>query len=48
LVGAEVHIRFWAVPASDLPADDDARKTWLFEQWQRVDDYIEAHPSATR
>jgi 1-acyl-sn-glycerol-3-phosphate acyltransferase len=46
LVGADVHIRFWAVPASELPADDDARKRWLFDQWQQVDDYIEAHQSA--
>jgi 1-acyl-sn-glycerol-3-phosphate acyltransferase len=47
LVGTDVHIRFWAVPASDLPGDDEGRKTWLFEQWQKVDEYIEAHRPGT-
>lgn len=43
LVGTHVHIRFRAVPASALPEGDEARKTWLFEQWMKVDEYIEAH-----
>lgn len=43
LVGTQVHIRFWAEPASSLPPDDEGRKQWLFEQWKKVDDYIEAH-----
>jgi len=43
MVGTEVYIRFWAEPASALPPDEDGRKTWLFEQWKKVDDYIESH-----
>lgn len=43
LVGTDVYIRFWGEPASALPDGDDARKEWLFEQWKKIDDYVEEH-----
>jgi 1-acyl-sn-glycerol-3-phosphate acyltransferase len=41
LVGAQVHIKFWGAHEEDIPADEEARKQWLFEQWKKVDEYIE-------
>lgn len=46
LVGADVHIKFWGVHTEDVPTDEEGRKQWLFEQWKKVDDYIEAHRAA--
>lgn len=46
LVGAEVHIRLWGVPYDEIPRDDAGRRSWLYEQWKRVDDFIEAHATA--
>jgi 1-acyl-sn-glycerol-3-phosphate acyltransferase len=45
LVGATIRVRFWRVAAAEIPGDPDARAQWLFEQWQRIDDWVEAvHP----
>jgi hypothetical protein len=41
LVGATVRVRLWRVPFAQLPTEPDAQMSWLFEQWQRVDDWIE-------
>lgn len=40
MVGRTLHIRFWRVPARDVPRDVDARTVFLYEQWQRVDDVV--------
>jgi len=37
LVGAPVRVRFWRVPREAVPHDPDARRLWLWEQWQRMD-----------
>jgi 1-acyl-sn-glycerol-3-phosphate acyltransferase len=37
LVGKTVTVKFWRVPASEIPRDRDERAAWLFGQWQRVD-----------
>ena len=39
----EVRIAFWRVPRQEVPADTDARTTWLLAQWRRVDGWIEAN-----
>jgi len=45
LVGATIRVRFWRVPAADIPIGDDARIQWLYEHWQRIDDWVgEGHP----
>lgn len=41
LVGARVMVKMWRVPRSEIPEAQAARVTWLNEQWQRVDDWIE-------
>lgn len=45
LVGATVRVRFWRVPRAEIPAGTEARSTWLYEQWQRIDQWLaEVHP----
>jgi 1-acyl-sn-glycerol-3-phosphate acyltransferase len=44
LIGATVRVRFWRVARVDVPEGSDARVAWLYEQWQRIDEWIaEAH-----
>lgn len=41
VVGKEVHVSFWRIPASEIPKGG-ARRRWLFEVWRRVDDFVGA------
>jgi 1-acyl-sn-glycerol-3-phosphate acyltransferase len=43
LVGRAIDVEFWRVPAAAIPAERDARVAWLFDQWERVDAWLEAH-----
>jgi 1-acyl-sn-glycerol-3-phosphate acyltransferase len=36
----EIEMRWWLVPADDVPAGREARIDWLFDWWQRIDDWI--------
>ena len=40
LVGSTVRVRFWRVSRADIPDGSAARIAWLYEQWQRLDDWI--------
>lgn len=42
LVGEHVRVKFWRYPASEIPSDPDARVAWLYEIWQRLDDWVGA------
>lgn len=45
LVGARIRVRFWRVASAEIPVDDDARVRWLYQEWQRMDDWIgEVYP----
>ncbi len=46
LVGREVVVEFWRVPASDVPAEEAARPAWLLEAWLRMDAWVDAQPGA--
>jgi 1-acyl-sn-glycerol-3-phosphate acyltransferase len=39
-IGRTLHTRMWLVPAADVPATDDERASWLYDWWQRIDDWI--------
>lgn len=41
VVGKEVQISIWRIPAADIPKGD-ARRRWLFDLWKRVDDFVGA------
>ncbi|MCW3011159.1 MAG: hypothetical protein JWO90_1563 [Solirubrobacterales bacterium] len=38
----EVLLRYWVVPAADVPADRGDRIDWLFEQWRTLDAWVGA------
>ncbi|HWT91877.1 MAG TPA: 1-acyl-sn-glycerol-3-phosphate acyltransferase [Solirubrobacteraceae bacterium] len=40
LVGETIRMKLWRVPASEIPPGHDERIVWLYEQWQRVDDWV--------
>ncbi|MGI9591005.1 MAG: lysophospholipid acyltransferase family protein [Myxococcota bacterium] len=40
LVGRRVTVKFWRVPAAEIPDDPDARERWLFDQWSRIDAWL--------
>jgi hypothetical protein len=49
----EVRLTWWTVRHEDIPTDPNERVLWLYEWWERIDDWIEerrdpAHPSAPR
>jgi 1-acyl-sn-glycerol-3-phosphate acyltransferase len=43
LVGTTVKVRFWRVPAADVPAGERERVEWLYERWQVLDDWVGAN-----
>jgi 1-acyl-sn-glycerol-3-phosphate acyltransferase len=43
-----VHMRWWRVPADEVPAGKDARVEWLYQWWSRIDGWVDnAHAEAT-
>ncbi len=43
LIGRTIRLRIWRVPAAQVPASRDERTEWLFDQWQRLDDWVTAN-----
>tara|TARA_R110002096_G_scaffold16898_7_gene57850 strand:- start:2389 stop:3528 length:1140 start_codon:yes stop_codon:yes gene_type:complete len=41
----KVRIKFWRVPAAEIPQEDQARIEWLHREWSKVDAWIEANKS---
>jgi 1-acyl-sn-glycerol-3-phosphate acyltransferase len=39
----QIIMRWWRVPREEIPAGRDARIDWLFDWWQRIDEWIEEH-----
>lgn len=52
LLDATVRVRFWRVPAAEVPQGRAARLDWLYAWWARMDAWIEVHrarpPALTR
>jgi 1-acyl-sn-glycerol-3-phosphate acyltransferase len=48
LVGAAIRVTFWRVPRAAIPRDSDAREAWLYEHWQRVDDWVGRNAARAR
>ena len=36
----EIQMRWWIVPAAEVPAGANERVDWLFEWWQRIDEWV--------
>ncbi len=43
LVGRTIDVEFWRVRAEMIPFERAARIDWIFDQWARVDAWLEAH-----
>jgi 1-acyl-sn-glycerol-3-phosphate acyltransferase len=43
LLDTTLRVRFFRVPVSEVPTDERARLSWLYDQWERIDAFIEAH-----
>jgi len=43
IVGRTLHVRFWRVPWSEVPAGENQRADWLDQQWRAVDRYVHEH-----
>ena len=46
LIDRSIEVEFWRVPAAHIPGDRDARISWLYDQWSRVDEWV-GHRSGT-
>ena len=42
LVGSVIGIKFWRVPATEIPKDEAGRAAWLFGEWERMDRWIDS------
>ncbi len=40
LVGQTIAVRFWRVPAAEIPAGREQRTRWLSGRWQELDDWV--------
>jgi 1-acyl-sn-glycerol-3-phosphate acyltransferase len=43
LAGRTVRVLFWRVPRSEIPSTRPQRAAWLFDQWERVDEWVAAN-----
>ncbi len=39
-----ITMRWWRVPAADIPRLREAQIGWLYDWWQRIDDWIASLP----
>lgn len=40
LIGQELRIRFWRIPADAIPRERAALRRWLFNEWLKVDAFV--------
>lgn len=40
LIHARIRIRFWRVPAAEIPQDPEAQRQWLLGEWEAVDRWV--------
>lgn len=43
LINRTIRIKLWKVPFDKIPKTTEAQVEWLYEQWARVDEWIENH-----
>jgi 1-acyl-sn-glycerol-3-phosphate acyltransferase len=41
-----IEMRWWLVPAAEVPKDREARIDWLFDWWKKIDDWVAEHRAA--
>ena len=48
LTKKDLKIRFWRVPAAEIPREKDKAEEWLFQQWREMDRWILAQDGGAR
>jgi 1-acyl-sn-glycerol-3-phosphate acyltransferase len=43
----DIEMRWWQVPADEVPRDREAQVEWLFAWWERIDQWIASRKQAT-
>jgi hypothetical protein len=46
-LGRPVLARYWRIPASEVPRDEEALVPWLYEWWARIDAWIDARTGSS-
>ncbi len=46
MIGREIRAKLWGYPAESVPREPEAQKHWIYENWQRVDDFVRAQKDA--
>ncbi len=47
LLDQEVAVRFWRIPAAELPREGQDEQEWLYQHWHRVDEFVAQHKPAS-
>ncbi len=47
LIGRRIRVAFGRAPATEIPRGREERVAWLYNQWSRLDAWIEAHRAET-
>lgn len=40
LIGRTIRVKFWRIPADQIPPDEEHRTEWLYDRWQELDDWV--------
>jgi 1-acyl-sn-glycerol-3-phosphate acyltransferase len=43
-----LHLRWWFIPAAEVPRDETEQTDWLYHWWETIDDWINTTGQATR
>lgn len=43
LVNSRIKVRFWRVPAAEIPGEEPERTQWLYERWRGIDQWVGEH-----
>lgn len=48
LINATIKIKLWKVPFDKIPKTREEQIQWMFDQWQKMDEWVEKHKSQIR
>ena len=48
LIGETFEVAFWRISRHDIPSSHEERVEWLYDQWQRVDDWVSSRAERRR
>ena len=40
MIGREIRASLWGYPAEAVPRQPEVQQKWMYENWQRVDDFV--------